>query len=369
MNARGAPSRPTVVVTMELGPAQRALLLRELADVADVVHLPSVAEADRAGTLRAATVLLARNTDKELRPGEARCVQNASLVQFINSGLDFIRLSAFAAHVPIASNRGAYSAAIAEHAMAMALAAAKRLMPEHAALRQGTFNERTKTRALRGAVCAILGLGGIGTAIAPLARAFGMKVHAASRRAFGEHPASAVVDRLSPLAELDELLPTADVLMICLPLTNTTRGLIGAERLRRMKPDAVLVNVARGEIVDEDALYAHLRAHPEFHACVDAWWVEPSRHGRFELRHPFLELPNFLGSPHSASRVPDSLELALAQATENVRRVLRGEAALNVLSPEEREDVGPGGEPAGTRWPLPCGVPGAVGQENRTARS
>jgi phosphoglycerate dehydrogenase-like enzyme len=319
-----------LLVTFQIDAAQQAALAT--AAGAKVVVLHGLDPAARAEALRRATVVLARNTDVELKPEERPHLAKLKLLQYITAGVDYITLSDLPADLRIACNGGAYAEPMAEHAVAMVFAAAKRLLIEHANLAKGTFNQFVPNRMLAGAVCGVLGFGGIGVATARRMRALGLKVHAINRRGRGDEP----VDWIGTPDRLDELLRASDVLVISLPLTRKSERMIGARELGLMKPDAILVNLARGEIVDEDALYKHLQANPRFTACIDAWWIEPVRHGRFAMDRPFLELPNVVASPHNSASVGGQREMALGAAAANCRRVLAGEAPLHLIGPEER---------------------------------
>jgi glycerate dehydrogenase len=324
-------SRPLLVLTFGLAPDRRPIVAEAIGYIADPVYLTDFAAEARARVLRDAAVLLSWNTGKELQPGEAALLRNARLIQFMTAGVDFIRLSELPEEVPVATNGGAYAEPMAEHALGMVLAAAKRLLIEHTAMARGEFNQGTQNRMLAGGVCGILGFGGIGVAVARLARGIGMRVHAINRRGQTDQP----IDWIGTPDKLSELLPVSDVLVISAPLTRVTRRLIDAQALARMKPDAILVNLARGEIIDEAALYRHLREQPKFTACLDAWWVEPVRHGAFRMDHPFLQLPNVIASPHNSAQAGDH-NVGLVRALANCRRALLGETALHLVGADER---------------------------------
>jgi glycerate dehydrogenase len=93
----------------------------------------------------------------------------------------------------------------------------------------------------------------------------------------------------------------------------------------------VLINLARGELVDEAALFAHLQRSPDFTACIDAWWIEPVRHGRFAMDHDFTSLPNVIASPHNSASVSGQRHIGLQRAAENILRVLRGGTAEHIV--------------------------------------
>lgn len=321
-----------LVVSFTVDAKGRSAVAEALDGVADTIYLTDVATEARAEVLAGAGALLARNTAKELHAGEAGLLTRARLLQFLSAGVDFIPLGDLPRELPIAGNRGAYAEPMAEHALAMALAAAKRLLVEHRNLALGTFNQFVPTRMLRGGICGVLGFGGIGVATARQMRALGMRIHAINRRGATDEP----VEWIGGPQGLDRLLGDADVLILSTPLTSATRALVDARALGLMKRDAILINLARGEIIDEAALYAHLQQHPDFTACLDAWWIEPVRHGTFRTDHPFLNLANVIGSPHNSASVAGWRDVALRRAVANCRRALMGETPQHLIADDER---------------------------------
>ena len=321
-----------LVVTYPLSERSRAVVAEALQGAAPIVYLADVAEAERASVLADAGAFLAHNTSKELRPEEIPLIANARLLQFTAAGIDFVPTRGLPPELPIAANKGGGTEPMSEHIAALALAAAKRLFIEHDKLKYGEFNQRNNNKMLLGGVCGIFGFGNVGAATARLMRAFGMRIHAINRRGASDEP----TDWIGTPDRLDELLRVADVFVIAASLTTVTEGLIGAREFALMKEDAIFINVARGEIVDEAALYAHLKAHPRFFAGIDAWWVEPVRHGRFAMGHPFLDLPNVIGSPHNSAGGGAWREHYLRRAVANCRRALLGETPQNLIGPDER---------------------------------
>jgi phosphoglycerate dehydrogenase-like enzyme len=299
-----------VVVTAPLPPELRHVLAESLDGVAEIAYV-----ADGAAATPADAVVGWLGGDEADGLG---ALQPGTLVQLLSAGVEHVPFERLPAEVLVAANAGGYADAMAEHVLAMALALMKRLPQNHAAMRRGEFDDETPNATLRGSVVGVLGWGGIGQASARLFQALGARIEPYRR---GD--------------DLDAVLASADVLVISLPLTRATRGLIGARELGLMKPAAILVNVGRGAIVDEDALYAHLRANPAFSAGIDTWWDEPPAGEPFAPRLPFLDLPNVLGSPHNSGTTAESLADATRRAAENVARHLRGEPPQHVIDRSE----------------------------------
>ena len=298
-----------------------------LAEDAEVVYTYELDAAQRASALRGATALLSWDLPKEVPAGALGDAGRLGLVQFLSAGVDAVDFTAIPDRLTVACNAGAYAGAVSEHVLAMTLSLAKRLPQRHAALAAGRFDKWSPSLTLDRATCAIIGFGGIGIATARLMRAFGARIHAVNRSGQTAEP----VEFAGRLADLDRVLAAADVVVLSLPLTLATRGLIGARELGLMKPTAILINVARGPVTDQRALYEHLRAHPDFCVGIDTWWNEPANDAPFVTDYPFLELPNVLGSPHNSSIVPGTMVSAARLAAENVRRYLRGGAVTGLV--------------------------------------
>jgi phosphoglycerate dehydrogenase-like enzyme len=320
-----------VVVSYPVDEEYARINIEVLSGEATVRFLRQVPEAERPAVLASAEALIGWNLPRELTDGVLERAAKLRFIQLLSAGADSIDFRTIPETVPLAGNVGAYARPMAEHVMAMTLALAKRLPQRHAGLARGEFNQAEPVLTLDGAVCAILGFGGIGTATARLMRPFGARIHAINTSGSTTED----VDFVGTLADLDQVLAAADVLVVSAPLTNATRNLIGTRELSLMKSAAIIVNVARGAIIDEQALYEHLVAHPDFCAGIDAWWQEPRGGKPFSTNYPFFDLPNVLGSPHNSGIVAGVLPIAAAMAAANVKRYLRGEPVTGVMRRED----------------------------------
>jgi phosphoglycerate dehydrogenase-like enzyme len=319
------------VLTFHAGGEQRDKLRSILAPFGGIEFIDDAGEdaGARAAMLRSAEAIITWVPSHELSEDDVKALGHVGLIQLLSAGADHIDFSRLPRHAAVAGNVGAYADPMAEHVLAMVLALAKRLPQNHAKLAAGVF-ELAQTLRLRGGMAGILGYGGIGQASARLLRAFGMRIYAINTSGRADD-----ADQAGTLDVLDDMLATSDVVVITLPLTRTTRGLIGAARLSLMKPQAVLVNVARGAIVDEDALYEHLVANPEFTAGIDTWWEEPRLGQPFAPRRPFLSLPNVLGSPHNSGVVAGMDVVSVEFAARNVAAYLAGQQVHGIQNPAD----------------------------------
>ncbi len=244
------------------------------------------------------------------------------------AGLDMIPVEiATEAGVLVANVPGANAVTVAEHALWSAMALL-RLHPQvdRDLRRHGWQAGRAHSdhgREMSGRTIGIVGMGNVGRALARIAGAgFGMRVLTHTRR-----PES-VPEGVEALP-LAQVLAASDVVVLCCPLTDATRGLIDGAATRAMKPGAVLVNVARGPVVEERALVAALESGHLAGAALDVFDTQP-----LPADHPFLGLPNMILTPHMAGITEESMRRMGQGVVAEVERITRGEMPLNFVNPE-----------------------------------
>jgi phosphoglycerate dehydrogenase-like enzyme len=226
--------------------------------------------------------------------------------------------------ITLTNNSGSYDIQIAEHALAFILAGAKRLHLYRDQQARQQWKEHQQDE-LRGATLVVYGLGSIGAEIGRLGSALGMRVIGVRRRVV----LMPGVERIVPPELLKDVAAEADYLAIAAPLTPATKGAVSREVIGRMKKTAWIVNIARGAILDEDALVDALRHGRLGGAGLDAFSTEP-----LPADHPLWTLENVIISPHSSNSSPHVRERTLALFVENLRRFKAGEPLLNQVDLE-----------------------------------
>jgi D-3-phosphoglycerate dehydrogenase / 2-oxoglutarate reductase len=227
--------------------------------------------------------------------------------------------------------------AAAEHTLALLFALARRIAPADASVRRGEWKRSQFTGVeLRGKTLGIVGLGKIGQAIAARARAMEMTLVATDPYVTDEQAANLGVE----LVELDDLLGRADIVSVHVPMSRTTRGLINAATIERMKRGALLLNVARGGVVDEAAVADALRSGRLAGAAIDVFESEPP------VGSPLLEAPNALLTPHLGASTAEAQVAVAEEVAAQVLDVLEGRSAryavnAPLLTPETAQAIAP----------------------------
>jgi D-3-phosphoglycerate dehydrogenase len=299
-----------------------------LAEVADTVVAPDPSVTTLKRVIAGADALLARTA-----PIPAELIDAAPRLRVIarhGVGVDNIAVDAATRRgIPVAYTPEANKNSVAEHALALILALAKQLPAYDRATRAGEWGIRDRYAAtdLAGKTLGVVGMGRIGTLIARKAAAgFDMRVVAVDPYV---PRATIAATGAEPLEALDDLLPLADVLTLHVPLLPSTRGLVAARELGRMKPTAILINTARGGVVDEPALYDALVRGTIRAAGLDVFEEEPAHGG-----HPLFRLPNVLVTPHAAALTGECVVRMATGAAQAIADVLRGGRPAHVVNPE-----------------------------------
>jgi phosphoglycerate dehydrogenase-like enzyme len=300
--------------------------LRERFPDSNFTHALTDIEADAA--IETADVALASRLSPAMVERAARLRWVHSTAAAVGGLLPLRELAARG--VSVTNSRGIQAAPIAEHVMGGLLVLARRfnLMLEAQRERRWIQNELTRDTwpwSLHGRKMVILGLGTIGQEVARRAHAFGMRVTGIRRRV--DQPRLPFVESIAGPDQLNEALRGCDVLVISAPFLPETDRLIRADQIALLNPHAILINVARGKIVDGPALVAALESGRIGGAVLDVFEREP-----LDPSSPLWRLPNVIISPHSAGVRPDHWEEVIDLFSENLRRYQRGEPLLNMVN-------------------------------------
>jgi phosphoglycerate dehydrogenase-like enzyme len=257
------------------------------------------------------------------------------LLQSPAAGLDLIDLPSLPSGVTVCNVDG-HEQAIAEYCLMTMLALSHKLVDIATAFRDssnwsgGGAGGGPLHGEILGKTVGIVGYGKIGREVARRAAAFGCTIIAANRSPIAD---KGDASEIYPLAALDRMLPRCDVVVIAAGLGPETRGLINAARLALMKPTALVVNIGRALICDEEALYAALKDNRIGGAAIDVWWRYPSpaEPNARPSNFPFHELPNVLMTPHCSSATDGARDRRLSVIAGNVDRYVRGDALKNAV--------------------------------------
>jgi phosphoglycerate dehydrogenase-like enzyme len=248
---------------------------------------------------------------------------NLRMVCVSGTGVEDIAVSeATSRGIAVANVVGPSNKAVAEQCLALLFAVARSIPAQDRAIRRGAWKAMQGIE-LGGKMLGIVGVSGISSELAPIARALGMTVISWSRN---NDPARAAAIGSRAVA-LDELLTAADVVSLHVRLNDATRNMMAAAQFARMKPGAILINTARGGLVDEDALVSALRSGQVSGAGLDVFAKEP-----LPTDHPFLTMENVVMTPVSAWSTVDASARMINQSIENVAQFLIG-TPINVVNP------------------------------------
>lgn len=231
-------------------------------------------------------------------------------------------------NVILTNTSGAYNYTMADQAFALILAISRGIAMFERNRKQRIWGRTTMLRQLAGQTLGVIGLGNIGGEIAKRGKAFGMKVIAVDIR---DIECPSYVDQLCKIDNLDDILRQSDYLVLVVPLTNLTRGMIGREELRKMKPTAYLINIGRGPLVDEKALIEALKTGIIAGAGLDVFEKEP-----LPPDSELWDMENVVMSPHVGGLSPETRTLSFEIFLENFKRFISNKPLRNVIDKQRQ---------------------------------
>ncbi|MHA1974947.1 MAG: 2-hydroxyacid dehydrogenase [Candidatus Hodarchaeales archaeon] len=253
--------------------------------------------------------------------------------------LDFQLLKKYP-HITV-SNSHSNSLAIAEHAVALILSTAKRIALSDRMMRKGDWTSRYDSSMgvwINNKTLGVIGLGAIGRKVAKIMKnGFGCKVYAIKKKITNNTTENEQCDFIGTSNDLHKVLSESDFILISLPLTRETEGFIGKKELDKMKKSAVLVNISRGPVIDEKALYTHLKERKILGAGIDTWYNYPKDRDKptnVYQNYPFESLDNIVMTPHSAFKISNREEAFAEDIIKNILQIYQDKEPINKIDLE-----------------------------------
>jgi len=275
-----------------------------------------------------------------LSPEVAQAAPKLKLLQKTGAGVDDMPFDSLREETWMANTSGSNPVPLAEGAVALVFALAKKVIQRH-----GSFmKDRNVGRGvlLSGRKAGIVGFGSIGREVGRMLQCMGMNVLAVKRSRDDELAEAMGLEFLGTPDDLIHVMSESDFVVVTVPLTPETKGMIGEEELRAMKPSAYIVNVARAALIQEEPLYRALSEGRIAGAALDVWWTphfwDPlwNPEGKPASEYPFWELPNVICTPHSVVSSDSRSDAGLKIMVENILRVKRGEPPINQVDKKLR---------------------------------
>lgn len=266
-------------------------------------------------------------------PASMPSAPQLKLLQLPGAGIDEIALDSVPAQATVC-NVFEHETGISEYVLATMLQWVIPIPQLEAALRggewRGSHMSGPKHQELFGQTLGIIGYGRIGREVAKRASAFGMRILSCSRTT---NTADGIVETVQPMDKLTDVLSQSDFVLLAMPLTRETAGIIGSSQLAAMKSTAVIINVARGPLIDEQSLYDACRKHLIGGAIIDTWYRYPSTsmESCAPSRYPFHELDNVIMTPHASAWTEPLMPRRNHVIARNLDRLARNEKLLNIV--------------------------------------
>jgi phosphoglycerate dehydrogenase-like enzyme len=273
-----------------------------------------------------------------------RAANVVRLIQAGGAGVNKIDMDSVPAGVPLCRT-GHHGPSIAEHVLMVMLALQRNLLGLDRELRAGRWRnaaydpQDALQSTMDGKTVVVLGTGEIGSHVAARCRPLGLRVIGVNRRGLAQKDSG--FDEVRPWTALDETLPGADFLVVAVPLTDETHGAIDARRLGLMNPQAYLIAVSRGPVIDEAALFAVLQRRRIAGAAIDVWYRYPGSPGEMTRPSslPFERLPNVIMTPHSSGMTAATFDRRIDDIVDNIVRLEHGEPLHGIVAVGERRQA------------------------------